>query len=57
MGIVLVIFGVAMVLLASNRVRIDVIGLVILVALGMTHTVPEATLFGGFASQPVLVIA
>jgi di/tricarboxylate transporter len=57
MGIVLGIFGVAMVLLASNRVRIDVIGLGILLALGLTRTVPEATLFGGFASQPVLVIA
>ena len=57
MGVVLAIFGLAMVLLASNRIRIDVIGLFILVALGLTHAVSNTTLFGGFSSQPVLVIA
>jgi di/tricarboxylate transporter len=55
--IVLLIFVSAMVLLATNRVRIDVIGLGILVALGLTGRVPSRQLFAGFSSEPVLLIA
>ncbi len=56
-GIVLAIFLVAMGLLVSNRVRIDIIGLLVLTLLGVTQSVPVGSLFLGFASKAVIVIA
>ncbi len=56
-GIVLAIFLVAMGLLVSNRVRIDIIGLIVLTLLGLTQSVPVRSLFLGFASEAAIVIA
>lgn len=44
-------------LLASNRVRIDVIGLTVLGLLGVTRVVSTSTLFSGFSSEAVILIA
>lgn len=55
--IVLGIFVMAMVLLASNRVRIDLIGLLVLLGLGLTGVVPTSRLFLGFSSEAAILIA
>ncbi len=55
--VVLAIFFIAMGLLASNRVRIDLIGLLVLAMLGLTNTVPPAVLYCGFSSDAVILIA
>lgn len=44
-------------LLASNRVRIDVVGLIVMALLGITHVVTVSTLFSGFSSEAVILIA
>lgn len=51
------IFLITIGLLASNRVRIDVIGLFVLLALGLTRTLSPTQLFSGFSSDAVLLIA
>ncbi len=56
-GIVLGIFVMAMGLLASNRVRIDLIGLLVLLSLGLTGVVPTSRLFAGFSSEAAILIA
>ncbi|WP_202899980.1 SLC13 family permease [Sulfobacillus thermosulfidooxidans] len=55
--IVLGIFLLAMALLASNRVRIDLIGLIVLLSLGLTDSLPPSILFSGFSSEAVILIA
>ncbi|WP_171822648.1 SLC13 family permease [Sulfobacillus thermosulfidooxidans] len=55
--IVLGIFLLAMALLASNRVRIDLIGLIVLLSLGLTRSLPLSILFSGFSSEAVILIA
>lgn len=47
----------AMVLLATNRVRIDVIGLMVLAVLGLSGEVRTAVLFRGYSSEAVVLIA
>lgn len=54
---VLGVLSVAMVLLASNRVRIDIIGLLVLVLLGLTGHFSPDQLFSGFSSEAVVLIA
>ncbi|MCY0908159.1 MAG: SLC13 family permease [Sulfobacillus thermotolerans] len=56
-NIVLSIFVIAMILLASNRVRIDLIGLIVLLGLGLTGVVPSSQLFDGFSSEAAILIA
>lgn len=55
--IVLIIFLITVGLLASNRVRIDVIGFIVMTLLGVTQVVSTSTLFSGFSSEAVILIA
>lgn len=43
--------------MASSRVRIDVVGLIVLVLLGITGSVHASRLFTGFSSEAVILIA
>lgn len=45
------------ILLVSNRVRVDFIGVFILLALGMTGIVSEKDLFSGFGNEAIIIIA
>ncbi len=47
----------ALLLLASGRVRIDLVGLLVLAALGLTGVVGIHQLFSGFGSEAVILIA
>ena len=53
LGILLI----TLILLVTNKVRIDLIGLFILLALGIGGLVKEEELFAGFGSEAVIVIA
>lgn len=53
----LAILAAVLVMLVSNKVRIDLIGAFILLALGLTGLVEEKHLFEGFSSKAVIVIA
>ncbi|ARU61313.1 hypothetical protein CBW65_10125 [Tumebacillus avium] len=48
---------IVLILLVSNKVRIDVIGIFILLALGLGGLVKEKDLWAGFGSEAVIVIA
>lgn len=51
------ILGLVLILLVTNRVRLDLIGIFILLALGLSGIVEEKELFSGFGSEAVIVIA
>ena len=44
-------------MLVSNRVRLDVVGLVVLSLVAVFHLVPSTDLFGGFSSYAAVVVA
>lgn len=56
MIIVLILLGITIYLFVFEVVRVDVAGLIILVALGLLNLVPSNQLFDGFASNAVLSI-
>ncbi|GMA63621.1 SLC13 family permease [Alicyclobacillus fastidiosus] len=53
LGILLVV----MIMLVSNRVRVDFIGVFILLALGITGVVSDKDLYSGFGNEAIIVIA
>jgi len=54
--ITLAILAVAIVLLLSDRLRADLIALLILVALGVTHVISPSEIFSGFSRSAVITI-
>jgi di/tricarboxylate transporter len=54
--LVLAILAMALVLFISERLRIDVVALIVLVALGLTGSVTTAEAFSGFSSSAVITI-
>lgn len=55
--IALAVTGITLALLAINRIRLDLVGLFVLVSLGVTRSLPPADLFAGFSSPALIVIA
>ncbi|MCY0884446.1 MAG: SLC13 family permease [Firmicutes bacterium] len=55
-SIALGLLALTMVLLASNRVRIDLVGLLVLVLAGLSGLVPASRLYAGFSSEAVVLI-
>jgi hypothetical protein len=56
MELVLGLVGFTMAMFLFERVRADVVALVVLVVLGLTGLVPREDLFGGFAGNAVMSI-
>ncbi|MDQ3038465.1 MAG: SLC13 family permease [Pseudomonadota bacterium] len=56
MQLVLGLVGFTMVMFLFERIRADVVALVVLVVLGLTGLVPREDLFGGFAGNAVMSI-
>jgi di/tricarboxylate transporter len=54
MALVLLLVGFTMVMFLFERVRADVVALVVLVVLGLTGLIPREDLFGGFAGNAVM---
>lgn len=52
----LAVLALTMVMLASNRVRIDVVGLAVLAVVGVLGLVPASRLYAGFSSEAVVLI-
>ncbi|MCY0880620.1 MAG: SLC13 family permease, partial [Firmicutes bacterium] len=50
------ILGVVMILFISGRVRIDLIGLIALTAVGLLHLIPSSQLFAGFSSYAAIIL-
>ncbi len=51
------ILAIVMVLLISGRARIDLVGVVALVLVGLFHLVPTIQLFSGFSSYAAIILA
>ncbi len=56
MIITLVIILAAVLLLATNRLRADLVALIVLVALGLSGVVDEGKIFSGFSSSAIITI-
>mgnify|MGYP001767684821 CR=1 FL=1 len=56
MTITLVIILAAVLLLASNRLRSDLVALIVLVSLGLSGVVDEGKVFSGFSSPAIITI-
>ncbi len=54
--ITLVILAIAIILFATNRIRIDLVALMVLVSLGLTGVIQPAQAFSGFSSSAVMII-
>ncbi|MCF6178454.1 MAG: SLC13 family permease [Geopsychrobacter sp.] len=55
--LVLFILSVSILLFASNRIRVDLVSLMILLALGITGLVTPAEAFSGFSNPAVITVA
>ena len=54
--ITLIIIIIMAILFASNRVRVDLVALMVMVALGLTGVVQPGQVFSGFSSSAVMII-